>query len=140
MRRMAESKKIRTILVIALAVALALPIVASAATAAYVNTKTDRLNLREGPGFQYRIIASFPRGTKVEVLSVKDGWAYVKVEGRYGYMFEGYLSSVHPDSIPEAIYEEVSEPEPTAAPIEIPSASPTPEEVPPEPPATGDAA
>lgn len=117
-----RKQKLCKILVIALAVALALPIVASAATA-YVNTKTDRLNLREAPDFSSRIIASFPRGTKAEVLSVMDGWAYVKVEGRYGYMFEGYLSSVHPDDIPEFL-ENVDlwkEPAPTTKPTETPT-------------------
>ncbi len=137
MKKTVRSKRVRMVLVLALVVALALPVLASAATA-YVNTKTDRLNLREGPGFQYRIIYSFPRGTKVEVLSVRDGWAYVLVDGRYGYMYEGYLSSVHPDRLTKVteVYE-WEEPETQSTPTPAPTPQPTPEP-PEEEPAGGD--
>lgn len=93
MKNLVRSKKLRAALILALVIALMLPVMASAATA-YINTRSSGLNLREGPGTGYSVVRSFPKGTRVEVLSSVNGWAYVYVGGYYGYMSESYLSNV----------------------------------------------
>jgi SH3 domain protein len=55
-----------------------------------------RLNLRTGPGNQYRIIASVETGDSVEVLSRGDGWIEVNAEGKTGWVPDGYLQSDPP--------------------------------------------
>jgi len=55
-----------------------------------------RLNLRTGPGNQYRILATLETGDSVEVLSRGDGWIEVSAEGKSGWVPEGYLQSDPP--------------------------------------------
>ena len=55
-----------------------------------------RLNLRTGPGNQYRILASIETGDSVEILSRGDGWIEVNAEGKSGWVPEGYLQSDPP--------------------------------------------
>ena len=50
-----------------------------------------RLNLRTGPGNQYRILASVETGDSVEILSRGDGWIQVQAEGKSGWVPDGYL-------------------------------------------------
>ena len=50
-----------------------------------------RLNLRTGPGNQYRILASVETGDSVEILSRGDGWIEVRAEGKSGWVPDGYL-------------------------------------------------
>jgi len=50
-----------------------------------------RLNLRTGPGNQYRILASIETGDSVEILSRGDGWVEVSAEGKSGWVPDGYL-------------------------------------------------
>ena len=60
----------------------------------YVNTNTRGLNLRSTPNGN--ILGSYPRGTKVTVLSTQDGWSKVEVGGQTGYMASLWLSSNKP--------------------------------------------
>lgn len=62
----------------------------------YVNTNTRGLNLRSAPNGD--ILGSYPRGTKVTVLSSDGIWSKVKVEGKTGYMSAQWLSSSKPSS------------------------------------------
>lgn len=55
-----------------------------------------RLNLRTGPGNQYRIIASVETGDSVEILSRGDDWIEINAEGKTGWVPEGYLQSEPP--------------------------------------------
>jgi uncharacterized protein YgiM (DUF1202 family) len=55
-----------------------------------------RLNLRTGPGNQYRIIASVETGDSVEILSRGDGWIEVSAEGKSGWVPDGYLEAEPP--------------------------------------------
>jgi SH3 domain protein len=78
----------------ALAAGLAAASLASAETA-WVSDLV-RLNLRTGPGNQYRILASVETGDSVEVLSRGDGWIEVRSEGKSGWVPEGFLQGEPP--------------------------------------------
>jgi SH3 domain protein len=55
-----------------------------------------RLNLRTGPGNQYRILGSIETGDSVEILSRGDGWIEVSAEGKQGWVPDGYLKAEPP--------------------------------------------
>ncbi len=50
-----------------------------------------RLNLRTGPGNQYRILTSVETGDSVEILSRGDGWIQVRADGKSGWVPDGFL-------------------------------------------------
>jgi SH3 domain protein len=58
-----------------------------------------RLNLRTGPGNQYRIISSVETGDSVEILERGDGWIQVNAAGKQGWVPEGYLLSEPPAKV-----------------------------------------
>ncbi len=63
---------------------------------AYAETRyiTDQIeiNLRSGPGAEYRIIRMLESGQKIEVLENKDNWSRVQVpDGPEGWVFSRYL-------------------------------------------------
>lgn len=61
---------------------------------ATVNTKTDPLNIRTGPGSGYSAcsFSPLPKGTKVGVCNHKVGkWYLIKYNGKYGYAYSDYL-------------------------------------------------
>jgi len=68
----------------------------SALYTAYVKTNTRGLNLRAEPNGM--ILGSYPRGTKVSVLSSENGWSKVEVDGKIGYMASQWLSTKKPSS------------------------------------------
>ncbi|MBQ7784887.1 MAG: SH3 domain-containing protein [Clostridia bacterium] len=68
----------------------------AASYTSYVNTNTRGLNLRATPNGV--ILGSYPRGTKVTVLSSEGGWSKVSVNGQTGYMQTKWLSSSKPSS------------------------------------------
>ena len=77
----------------------------------YVATNGRGLNLRATPGGE--IIASYPRGTAVTVVSSSNGWSKVVVDGKSGYMSSQWLSGswVAPNpSKPSATPSEPSKP------------------------------
>ena len=55
---------------------------------------TSSLNLRQGPGYETRVIASYLKGEWVEILESYGEWDLVRVirTGRTGYMVDGYLT------------------------------------------------
>ncbi|MFI5217262.1 MAG: TIGR04211 family SH3 domain-containing protein [Candidatus Limnocylindria bacterium] len=55
-----------------------------------------RLNLRTGPGNQYRILDSVETGDSVEILSRGDGWIEVNADGKTGWVPDGYLQADPP--------------------------------------------
>lgn len=64
---------------------------------AVVNTKTDPLNVRTGPGSNYKTcsFSPLPKGTKVGVCTHKVGkWYLIKYNGKYGYAYSDYLKRV----------------------------------------------
>ena len=63
---------------------------------AYVKTNTRGLNLRATPNGD--ILGSYPRGTKVTVLSTEGGWSKVQAGSQTGYMASQWLSTSKPSS------------------------------------------
>lgn len=64
---------------------------------AVVDTKTDPLNVRTGPGSNYKVcsFSPLPKGTKVGVCTHKVGkWYLIKYNGKYGYAYSDYLKRV----------------------------------------------
>lgn len=57
---------------------------------AYVNV--DTVNLRAEMSTSSNIVASLKKNTKVEILSEKDNWSNVSVNGKKGYIASKYLS------------------------------------------------
>jgi uncharacterized protein YgiM (DUF1202 family) len=55
-----------------------------------------RLNLRTGPGNQFRILAMIDTGDSVEILSRGAGWTEVRAEGKTGWVPDGFLQSEPP--------------------------------------------
>ena len=51
------------------------------------------LNLRSSASNKSSILGSYKKNTKVSVQSTNGDWSYVTVEGKKGYMHNGYLSS-----------------------------------------------
>ena len=57
----------------------------------YTNT---RVNFRNGPGISYYSKGILEKGTKIYVYQVRnDGWAYIKYNNSYGYVYNQYLST-----------------------------------------------
>ena len=73
-------------------------------TTMYVNTGNGgNLNLRETASQNVRSLGLFPNGTKVTVLNRSGSWAYVYVNGLYGYMLLSYLSTSPYNPAPQPI-------------------------------------
>lgn len=53
----------------------------------------DSLNVRSGPGKQYRVTSQFYRGDIVEVKAIENGWYYVRFANRtYGWIMQEYTN------------------------------------------------
>lgn len=50
------------------------------------NPRNRTVNLRTGPGKNYKVIAEYRPGTKVTVLNIGSAWCKVRVSGRTGYI------------------------------------------------------
>lgn len=59
---------------------------------------TDRLNLREGPGKDYDILATIPFGEKVPCKSFSGSWVETSYMDQDGYVLFSYLSKTVPSS------------------------------------------
>ncbi|MCR5826306.1 MAG: SH3 domain-containing protein [Oscillospiraceae bacterium] len=57
---------------------------------------SNGVNLRSGPGTGYGRIALVNKGTKVQVAARENGWSFVKVEGKFGWISSDYLSKTTP--------------------------------------------
>lgn len=75
----------------ALFCAVALLIAATDIAAAAPARTTADLNLRSGPGTQYRVIAAMPRGSLVDVIRCVERWCQVSYRGRVGWASSRYL-------------------------------------------------
>lgn len=69
----------------------------SGAAALYRIAARSGLNLRSGPGEEYRVVQTLPAETIVAGLGLDEGWMQVDLDGDRradGYMFASYLRSV----------------------------------------------
>ncbi len=67
----------------------------SSARTATATVTADGLNLRAGPGTTYDIVATLPRGTRLQTLGPPDADGWVKVrtaDGKNGYVASKFLS------------------------------------------------
>lgn len=64
----------------------------SGAAFAYPAYVTNDLNLRAGPSTSYRVIATMPRGSTVDVLGCSGRWCEVEWRGRIGFASGSYLA------------------------------------------------
>lgn len=62
----------------------------------YVATQSQNLNVRSGPGTGYKVVGSLPKGTKVNVSAVSNGFSEI---GKNKWVSSSYLSSVKPGSL-----------------------------------------
>ena len=59
-----------------------------------------RINMRSGPGLQYRIVKLLRSGDQVARLTEQDDWVQVRSgEGEEGWVPAGYLSAAPPPSV-----------------------------------------
>lgn len=55
----------------------------------------SRVNLREGPGTSFATTGQVTSGTILDVLEIRDGWAYVEMQsGDQGWMSASFLTPV----------------------------------------------
>jgi len=52
---------------------------------------SENLNIRYGPGTNFKILATMPKGTQVDIYSISGSWAKVKYNGIAGYCSTAYL-------------------------------------------------
>jgi len=58
-----------------------------------VRITTDALNVRSGPGAQFRVMGQLIRGDIVEVGAIEDGWYYVRFgNDSYGWVMQRYTN------------------------------------------------
>ena len=59
---------------------------------------SDMLNIRSGPGMDYRVIGTITRGMRVNVYSMRgekeNRWARIRFQGVTAYVSAAYLSPV----------------------------------------------
>lgn len=78
------------------------PVQAAAASSAsistpwlgYVNTSSSNLNVRKGAGTGYAVVASLPKGTKVQIIGVSGSWykVYYNTSKSVGYVSGSYIA------------------------------------------------
>ena len=61
-------------------------------TAFIKNPRNRTVNLRKGPGKNYKVIAEYRPGTKVTLLQRGTAWCKVSVNGRTGYIMRKYIT------------------------------------------------
>ncbi len=64
----------------------------------YKVTAKSGLNVRSGPGTNYKKIGALSYGTQVNVISISGGWATIKYSGQTGYISTSYITKVAADS------------------------------------------
>ena len=53
---------------------------------------TATVKVRRGPSTGYRTIAEVPKGSALEILGKHDGWYKVRVNGKEGFIYGGYVN------------------------------------------------
>lgn len=89
-----------------------------AAAAAQPATVTSDLNLRAGPGTNFRVVLSMPRGSRVDILDCRANWCQVDFRGRVGWASANFLA------VGQAVRPEPPRAVPIPIPIPIPGITP----------------
>lgn len=85
-------------------------LLAGAALAETAWVRGAPLNLRSGPGTQYRILAAAKPGNPMQILERRESWTKVRTrEGKDGWIAAGYLDPQAPPSVRLAQLEAESE-------------------------------
>lgn len=61
---------------------------------AYVSTSSTGLRLRSEPNLSSKVLTELPKGTRVEIVRVLDGWLFVRTEDdTAGYVSSSYITA-----------------------------------------------
>lgn len=95
------------------------------------------VNLRAGPGTNYKVIGEFEGNTLLTITAKNEEWYYVEVEGETGFMFKEYVGvgaiptpTPTPKATPKSTPKATVKPSATATPTAQPAATPTPSATP----------
>lgn len=58
----------------------------------YKVTSSSRLNVRKSPSTSAAVLGTFESGQQIEVVTVSNGWAKVKYNGKTGYVSDKYIA------------------------------------------------
>jgi hypothetical protein len=61
----------------------------------YVSSSSG-LNLREGAGTRYKVVANMPNGSRLEVIETQRDWVKVSYKGQQGYISKEYVTENKP--------------------------------------------
>jgi len=67
----------------------------------YMVTSSSRLNVRKSPSTSAVVLGTFNSGQEIEVISVSNGWAKVKFNGKTGYVSEKYITPLPQKETPK---------------------------------------
>ena len=59
---------------------------------------TAGVNLRSGPGTSYDKVTTVSLGSEVQAAAKQDGWTFVSVDGKFGWINSDFLSTTRPAS------------------------------------------
>lgn len=74
----------------------------------YTYYTTNGVNLRGGPGTGYDRITLVELGTEVKAAAKDGDWTFVTVDGKFGWISSGYLSTSRPEPVAETQKNEVT--------------------------------
>ena len=57
-----------------------------------------QIKLRSGPGVNFKQVSTLPRGAKIKVIGKTSGWYKVRVNGKDGYVYGGFVDYKTPDA------------------------------------------
>lgn len=75
----------------------------------YKVTSSSRLNVRKSPSTSAAVLGTFTSGQQIEVISISNGWAKVKYNGKTGYVSDRYIAPLPKPEKTEKVYEEPKE-------------------------------
>lgn len=87
---------------VTLLIALMLSVASVFAENNYRVTSSSRLNVRKSASTSATVLGTFNSGQEIEVLSVSNGWAKVKFNGKTGYVSEKYITPLPKKETPKS--------------------------------------
>lgn len=72
----------------------------SAALAQVAEVRTNLLNVRSGPGTNFAVRGTLPRGTQAKVIQVDGSWLYIVTGPVEGWVFAAYVELYEDQQIP----------------------------------------